>query len=30
MYSHGARPMADGRVRFALWAPSSNRVELEL
>ena len=22
--------MADGRVRFALWAPSSSQVELEL
>ncbi|SDP99108.1 maltooligosyltrehalose trehalohydrolase [Ectopseudomonas guguanensis] len=30
MYSHGARPMADGRVRFALWAPSSRQVEVEL
>ena len=30
MFSHGARPMADGRVRFALWAPSCRQVELEL
>lgn len=30
MYSHGARPLADGRVRFALWAPSCRQVELEL
>lgn len=30
MFSHGARPMADGRVRFSLWAPSCQQVELEL
>ncbi|WP_395504155.1 malto-oligosyltrehalose trehalohydrolase [Ectopseudomonas hydrolytica] len=30
MYSHGARPMADGRTRFALWAPSCRRVDLQL
>lgn len=30
MFSHGARPMADGRVRFALWAPSAEQVDLEL
>ncbi|MGP0175138.1 malto-oligosyltrehalose trehalohydrolase [Pseudomonas sp. NCHU5208] len=30
MFSHGARPMADGRVRFALWAPSAQQVDLEL